>query len=116
VGFDGTASGAVNHEPSIVADVEGFALRVAGRWIGRWSGSLGDLDDASKRRGIADGDVGQDLAIDLDVGRLEAGDEAPVGQAVRAGRGVDPDDPEAPEVALPLLAVAGRVGEGVEEA
>ena len=55
---------------------------------------LGELDDLPEGRGVADGEVGQDLAIDLDVGLLEAGDELAVGQAVLARRGVDPDDPQ----------------------
>ena len=57
------------------------------------SGAAGDLDDASERRVVADRDVGEDLAVEGDVGPLEAAHELAVGQAVGAGRGVDPDDP-----------------------
>ena len=38
-----------------------------------------------------------------------------VGEAVLAGRRVDPDDPQLAHLALALLAVAGRVGQRVEE-
>ena len=49
------------------------------------------------------------------VGLLEAADELAVGEAVLAGRRVDADDPQLAHLALALLAVAGRVGERVEQ-
>jgi hypothetical protein len=73
------------------------------------------LDDPAKRRRVAHGDVGQDLAIEPDLGFLEAGDERAVRDAVLADGGVDPDDPELAKLALALLAVTGRVGERVEQ-
>src|SRR6185369_12101583 len=79
-----------------------------------WSGALHGLDDLRKRRGVADGDVGERLAVELDLGLLQAGDERAVGHAVLAGRRVDPDDPQLAHLALALLAVAGRVGHRVE--
>ena len=51
----------------------------------------------------------------LDVGPLEAADELAVGEPVLAGRRVDPDDPQLAHLALALLAVAGRVGERVQQ-
>src|SRR5450759_3022021 len=79
------------------------------------SGAAGNLDDPTKRAVVADGDVGQDLAVDLDLGRPEAADELAVGHPVDPGRRVDPDDPELAEVTLPDLAVAGGIGERMEQ-
>src|SRR5205823_3238925 len=53
------------------------------------------------------------LAVKLDLGRLQAGDELVVREAVRAGARVDPHDPEAAELALLVLAVAVGVAERV---
>ena len=55
---------------------------------------------AANAAGIGDGEIGEDLAVDADVGRLQAADEARVGRAVGAGGGVDARDPQAAEVAL----------------
>jgi hypothetical protein len=54
------------------------------------------------------------LAVDLDLGGLETLHEPVVGHAVGAGRGVDPLDPQATEVALLGPAVAVGVTERVE--
>src|SRR5262249_30639567 len=67
---------------------------------------LGGLDQRGEGRRVVDGQVGQDLAVDLDAGQVQALDEPVVGHPVRAGRGVDPLDPELAEVALARLAVA----------
>ena len=64
---------------------------------------LGGLDERGEGRRVVDGQVGQDLAVDLDTRGLEALDEAVVGQAVGAGAGVDALDPELAEVALAFL-------------
>src|SRR5918994_1674845 len=66
----------------------------------------GHLDQGAESRGVGDGEVGQDLAIDLHPGRLQAGDEAVVGDAFRTGRGVDPLDPQLAEVTLAGTPVA----------
>ena len=70
---------------------------------------LGLLHQLGKARGVVHGDVGEDLAIELDAGLLEAVDELRVAGAVQLGSGGDADDPERAELAL-LLAAAG-VGE-----
>jgi hypothetical protein len=71
------------------------------------------LDQGVKRGLVANGDVGQDLAVELDVRGLEALDEAAVGDArVAAGR-VEADDPQAAEFGLLLAAVAVSVLPGV---
>src|SRR4030095_16463549 len=51
-------------------------------------------------------DVGQDLAVEIDAGELEAVHELAVGQAFGADRGVDALDPQGAEAALLHLAVA----------
>src|SRR4029077_20880651 len=79
------------------------------------SDAFGELGDLPKGRRIPDGQVGQDLAVDLDVGLLETGDEGAVGDAVLAGCRVDPDDPQLAHLALALFAVARRVGHRVEK-
>src|SRR5690242_16434642 len=88
------------------------------RAVERPAGSLGALrhfGDATERRAIADGEIGEDLAVDLDVRPLQAADQLTVGHAVLAGGGVDADDPQLAHLALALLAITRRVGERVEE-
>src|SRR5947209_8467082 len=74
----------------------------------------GAVGKASKRLGVAHGDVGQDLAVELHPGRLEAVDELRVRQAVLACGGVDPRDPQAAEVTLAVAPVAVAVLVGLE--
>src|SRR5919204_1382731 len=78
----------------------------------RLSGGIGK---SAEGLGVADGDVGQHLAIQLDAGELQAVDERPVAQTVLPGRGVDPHDPQAAEVALAGAPVAIRVGVGLHD-
>src|SRR5215207_8130791 len=100
-----------NQKPSTIVNVEGSA---GGRVVS-FLRALGELRDASKRGRVANGEVGEDLAIDLDVCALEAVDELAVGEAVLTRCGVDPDDPQLAHLALALLPVARRVGERVQE-
>src|SRR5664279_668568 len=60
-----------------------------------------------RREGIRLGhrQVGQHLAVDLDLGTVETGNEPAVARPVEAGRRVDPLDPELAEVALTGTAV-----------
>src|SRR5664279_4370613 len=60
-----------------------------------------------RREGIRLGhcQVGQHLAVDLDLGTVKTGDEPAVARPVEAGRRVDPLDPELAEVALTGTAV-----------
>src|SRR6266571_758177 len=67
---------------------------------------FGLTHDRFERRRLADGEVGQHLAIDHDPGLAEAADKSAVGQAERAHRRVEALDPQRPERALPPLAVA----------
>src|SRR5581483_6571385 len=62
--------------------------------------------DARERLGVADRQVGEHLAVDLDPGGPEPVDELRVRHAVTARRCVDADDPEAAEVALAVTPVA----------
>src|SRR5680860_561587 len=82
------------------------------RRVGR-KGALGALDEGREGGGLVDGQVGQDATVDANAGQGEALDEAVVRQAVGAGRGVDPLDPQATEVALACTAVTVAVDEGV---
>src|SRR4051812_49783565 len=70
----------------------------------------GALGESAEGLGVAHGDVGQHLAVELDAGQLEAVHERAVAHAVLARGGVDAGDPEAAEVALAVAAVAGRGG------
>src|SRR4029453_18758108 len=72
-------------------------------------------DQARERARGGDRDVGQDLAVDLDAGRGQAGDEPVVGHALGPGGGVDPGDPQGPEVALARPAVPVGVAQGVHD-
>src|SRR4030095_14073354 len=75
----------------------------------------GSGDQAREGARVGDRDVGQDLAVDLDAGLAEAGDEPVVGHALGPGGGVDPGDPQGPEVALARPAVAVGVAQGVHD-
>ncbi len=55
---------------------------------------LASFATAPKRGGVVDGDVREDLAVEGDVGLLQAAHEARVRGAVDAGRGVDARDPQ----------------------
>src|SRR6476620_11478971 len=63
-------------------------------------GLAGALGESAEGLGVAHGDVGQHLAVQLDPGQLEAVDERAVAHALLAGSGVDALDPQAAEVAL----------------
>ena len=76
-------------------------------------GGLGRLDELGERGRIGDGQVGEDLAVELHLGLVEALDEAAVGDAFGADGGVDAHDPERAVVALAELAVDGGVAPGV---
>jgi len=67
-------------------------------------------DDGRERRGVLDGDIGEDLAIRFDAGGFQAFDEARVGDALGADGGVDALRPQATELTLAALAVAILVG------
>src|SRR4051812_39562150 len=62
-------------------------------------------DEAFESGFIGHGDVGQDLAVEIDSGGLEAFHEAAVGEPVGAGGGVDARLPESAEIAFARLAV-----------
>src|SRR5262249_7240581 len=71
--------------------------------------------------GLTGGEIGEDLAVDLDARLGEPADKSAVGDAVFAAAGVDPLDPERTEVPLLLLAanvivlqrtIRGGVGRG----
>ncbi|ETD31544.1 hypothetical protein W823_19630 [Williamsia sp. D3] len=72
---------------------------------------LGDSNQTGEGVGIADGDLGEDLPVDLDTSNLQTLDEAVVGDVVGPGCGVDARDPELAELALARPAVPVRVGE-----
>src|SRR3954465_12878700 len=75
----------------------------------------GGLGKSAERLSVADGDVGQHLAVELDLGQAQAVHELAVAHALLARGGVDALDPEAAEVALAVLAVAVGVGAGLEQ-
>src|SRR5690349_23402419 len=75
----------------------------------------GGIGKSAEGLGVAHGDVGQHLAVELDPGQLEAVDEGAVVHAVLARGGVDAGDPQAAEVALAVAAVAVGVGIGLHD-
>src|SRR5690242_20659561 len=91
----------------------GAASRSLGRVDVRRQCLLRDLDERGERGGVVHGQLGQDLAVDLDVRGLQTLDEAVVRDAVGAGSGVDALDPQLTEVALALLAVVVVVDQRV---
>src|SRR5215475_4345508 len=54
--------------------------------------------------GLVHGEIGEDLAVNLDPGLGEPADKSAVGQAVETAARVDALDPERAEIALLLLA------------
>jgi hypothetical protein len=68
-------------------------------------GGLGLFDQARKRRGVGNRDLGELATVELDVGGLEAFDEAAVADAGLAAGGVQTHDPKATHVGLLLLAI-----------
>jgi len=65
----------------------------------------GQVDQRGERGRVADRQLGEDLAVHLDAGALEALDEAVVGEAVLPGGRVDAGDPQLTEVTLACPAV-----------
>src|SRR5207247_3224393 len=67
------------------------------------------------RRSVAHRQVGEELAVDLDVGALEARDERAVREPVDASRGVDARDPQPAEIALAIAPVlVGEVARALQ--
>src|SRR5216684_119854 len=62
--------------------------------------------DRLERRRLANGEIGQHLAIDHDPGLAEAGDKSAVRQPERAHRRIEPLDPQRAKRALFALAIA----------
>src|SRR5829696_5283574 len=75
----------------------------------------GALGESAEGLGIAHGDVGQHLAVQLDPRQAHPVDELRVGHAVLPRGRVDAGDPQAPEVALAVAAVAVGVLIGLED-
>src|SRR5271154_2367036 len=75
----------------------------------------GDLGETSERVGVAHGDVGEHLAIELDAGQGQAVHELRVAHAVDARSGVDAGDPQPAEVALAVAPVAVGVRVGLQQ-
>src|SRR6188768_3323055 len=71
------------------------------------------FDDAAESSGVVDGEIGQHLAVNVDLRLLEAGHELAVAHAELARRRVDTGDPELAENALAGAAVAVGVLPGL---
>src|SRR4051794_427290 len=69
------------------------------------------VGDVTERLRILDGEIGEHLAVELDLRLPQPRDELVVRQAVRARSRVDAHDPEPPERPLLVLAVAVGVRE-----
>src|SRR5205823_13461329 len=74
---------------------------------------FGALCDRTERLRIADGELREHLAVEVDLRLAQPGNELVVRQPVLARGRVDADDPEPPEVPLLVLAVAVGVDERV---
>src|SRR5688500_2720252 len=72
-------------------------------------GDAGGQDDRTERARIGDGELGEDLAIDLDARPGHRADQLAVRRAVDARARVDADDPQPTHVPLLVLATAVRV-------
>ena len=76
-------------------------------------GFFAGLDQTGEGLGIVDGDLGEHLAVDLDVALLQTGHEAGIGDVVGAASGIDSLDPKLAIVALDEAARIVSVTEGV---
>jgi len=76
-------------------------------------GDFDDLDDLQKARLVRHRDLGQHLAVYVQVGQLQPVHERAVGEAGCPGRRVYTGDPQLAELALANLAVAVGVDAGV---
>ena len=68
----------------------------------------GELNEFFETGGVFDRDFSQSLAIQIDLGALEAGNKLGIRHSVQAAGRVDADGPQAAEMTLALFAVAGR--------
>ena len=68
----------------------------------------------SKCLRVADCDIGQHLAIELDIRLLERRHQLAVCRAVQAGRSVDAGDPQLAQIALAYAAVTSGVPQALE--
>src|SRR3954447_20750864 len=69
------------------------------------------VGDVTERLRILDGEIGEHLAVELDLRLPQSRDELVVREAVRARPRVDAHDPQPPECPLLVLAVAVGVRE-----
>src|SRR5205085_7134468 len=89
-------------------------------WVTTWKrtgsggGAAGEGDYLGEGAGVADGQVGQGLAVEGDIGLVQAVDQPAVGEAVEPGAGVDAGNPQAAQVAPAVAAVAVGVPQAVE--
>ena len=72
----------------------------------RLQASLGDLHQLGKGGLVLGGDVGEHLAVNLDLGRFKALDKSAVGDFIRSAGSVDPHIPQGAEFTLLITAVA----------
>src|SRR5690349_8976985 len=84
-----------------------------GRTSGSVEGLSGRGDERAERGVVTNREVGEDLAVDVDLGGLQPRDETRVADVVLTARGVDAHDPELPELTLAGAPVAVRVVAGV---
>src|SRR5919108_793128 len=75
----------------------------------------GHLDQGRESLGIAGGDVGQDLAVELELGAAQPPHERGIREAVPPRGSADPGDPQSPELPLPGSPVAVGVLAGVQQ-
>src|ERR1700712_4066696 len=108
---------------SVMAGLSGPPNFLEGKWVARMKRAMTvDLEkvegDLTQRRqvcrglihqslegaGLVRGEIGEDLAVDLDARLGEPADKSAVGDAVFAAAGIDALDPKRAEVTLLLLA------------
>src|ERR1044072_2509130 len=81
----------------------------------RFESRLRLCGDGGERGRVVDRDVGEHLAVELDVRLADAGEELVVGEPLLPRGRVDADDPEPPEDALLVLAVPVGVDVGLHD-
>src|ERR687893_2729980 len=72
-------------------------------------GGLGALHIGGESRRLVDGQLGQNLAIDLDPSLAETVDKSGIGHVMHPDSGVEALDPESAEGALLVATVARRI-------
>jgi hypothetical protein len=64
------------------------------------------FDDLAENGMISDGQIGEDLAINLDIGHAEGMHQTAIIQAMNASSGIDADNPQSAHIPLAIATIS----------